>query len=301
MIPRQIKTILLLITCTLSFVSKGHSQASPHEHEAMVVMRMIGHKVLLVNGDSSSLVMPILKEEGRYKIGFETNFQLDPFDCATIVDTIMRETKLSNEYRVEVEHCENSEVVHSFQLSDTIQPYQIACRGRILPTGCYQIFITLLDAKEQTTASVATISSTNKLIQEKSQTNYLAIVLFIIITGLIGFIIYIRKKRSHTPTNLDIISIGNYQFDKKNMLLLHESNSTQLTSKEADLLFLLHESANTVISRENILNVVWGDEGDYIGRTLDVFISKLRKKLSFDESLKIVTIHGVGYKFVINN
>jgi DNA-binding response OmpR family regulator len=74
-----------------------------------------------------------------------------------------------------------------------------------------------------------------------------------------------------------------------------------LTSKEADLLILLHNSVNTGIEREVILNEVWGDEGDYVGRTLDVFISKLRKKLEGDSSVKIVNIRGVGYKLVLNN
>ena len=73
----------------------------------------------------------------------------------------------------------------------------------------------------------------------------------------------------------------------------------ELTSKEADLLLLLCDSANTTVERENILKTVWGDEGSYVGRTLDVFISKLRKKLEADETIKILNIRGVGYRLVI--
>lgn len=98
----------------------------------------------------------------------------------------------------------------------------------------------------------------------------------------------------------DLITIGDYQFNKRNMTLSHQDASIELTSKEADLLFLLYNSSNKTLERENILNVVWGDDGDYTGRTLDVFISKLRKKLVADSSLKIVNIRGVGYKFVVN-
>jgi DNA-binding response OmpR family regulator len=54
------------------------------------------------------------------------------------------------------------------------------------------------------------------------------------------------------------------------------------------------------IEREKILNVVWGDEGDYVGRTLDVFISKLRKKFSGDENVKIINVRGVGYKLMLS-
>ena len=74
----------------------------------------------------------------------------------------------------------------------------------------------------------------------------------------------------------------------------------ELTSKEADLLLLLYNDVNTTVEREVILNRVWGDEGDYVGRTLDVFISKLRKKLEVDSKVKIVNIRGIGYKLVMD-
>ena len=67
------------------------------------------------------------------------------------------------------------------------------------------------------------------------------------------------------------------------------------------MLKLLNESANTTVPKEVLLNKVWGDEGDYIGRTLDVFISKLRKKLEADPELKIINARGVGYKLIKKN
>ena len=84
------------------------------------------------------------------------------------------------------------------------------------------------------------------------------------------------------------------------MTLVFENKKIELTSKESDLLLLLHSSANATIKRENILKIVWGDEGDYVGRTLDVFISKLRKKLQRDPSIKISNIRGVGYRLILN-
>ena len=64
------------------------------------------------------------------------------------------------------------------------------------------------------------------------------------------------------------------------------------------MLILLHQNINTTLEREQILKEVWGDEGDYVGRTLDVFISKLRKRLKADDNVKIVNVRGVGYRFV---
>jgi len=63
---------------------------------------------------------------------------------------------------------------------------------------------------------------------------------------------------------------------------------------------LLHASANSITERDVILNAVWGEDGDYAGGTLDVFILKLRKKLETDESLTIVNIRGVRYKLIVN-
>ncbi|MEM9650383.1 MAG: winged helix-turn-helix domain-containing protein, partial [Bacteroidota bacterium] len=97
----------------------------------------------------------------------------------------------------------------------------------------------------------------------------------------------------------NMISLGEYRFDKRNTELVLGNQRTELTGKEADLLLLLYKAANTSVAREVILNKVWGDQGDYVGRTLDVFISKLRKKFEADPKVKIVNIRGVGYKLVI--
>jgi DNA-binding response OmpR family regulator len=115
---------------------------------------------------------------------------------------------------------------------------------------------------------------------------------------VVFFLLWKRRNRSRIDPNL--IPIGAYQFDKRNTELLIQDQRIELTSKEADLLLLLYTDANTTVEREVILNMVWGDEGGYVGRTLDVFISKLRKKLEFDSKVKIVNIRGVGYKLVMD-
>ena len=123
------------------------------------------------------------------------------------------------------------------------------------------------------------------------------IVLFVLVTVVV---LFLRKRRNKSTIDLNLIPLGEYHFDKRNTALLIEEQRIELTSKEADLLLLLYNSANTTVERELILNRVWGDEGDYVGRTLDVFISKLRKKLEFDSKVKIVNIRGIGYKLVMD-
>lgn len=90
--------------------------------------------------------------------------------------------------------------------------------------------------------------------------------------------------------------LGDYLFDYKNLSLRHENYSKVLTQKEADLLNLFFLNQNAVIKRSDILEKVWGEDDYFLGRSLDVFISRLRKYLKHDESLKIENIHGVGFR-----
>ena len=85
------------------------------------------------------------------------------------------------------------------------------------------------------------------------------------------------------------------------MRLAIGSDQIDLSHKEADLLNLLYSSVNKTLGREDIQKIVWGNDSSYIGRTLDVFISKLRKKLSKDPNVKIVNERGVGYRLVLSH
>jgi DNA-binding response OmpR family regulator len=90
-------------------------------------------------------------------------------------------------------------------------------------------------------------------------------------------------------------SIGSYSFDAANYILSQGNESKTLTKKEADILKILCEQKGKVVERELILNMVWGDDSYFNGRSLDVFITKLRKYLVADSSVSIKNIHGVGF------
>ena len=91
-------------------------------------------------------------------------------------------------------------------------------------------------------------------------------------------------------------SIGKYTFEVNNHLLSINGNSTKLTNKEARLLKILVQHKNQVVERDLIMKTIWEDEGHFVARSMDVFISKLRKYLAEDPSIKISNIHGVGYR-----
>ena len=96
-----------------------------------------------------------------------------------------------------------------------------------------------------------------------------------------------------------VLSIGTYVFDTVNYKLTHPNFEKSLTKKEAQVLKLLCKFKNQVLPRELVLNAVWGQDDYFVGRSLDVFITKLRKYLIEDDKISIVNIHGVGFKLEI--
>lgn len=106
-----------------------------------------------------------------------------------------------------------------------------------------------------------------------------------------------RNKIKKDTTNK--IAIGNYIFNYTKQILHYSSEEVLLTNKESELLFHLSEKQNEVLDRSYILNKLWGNDDFFNARSMDVFISKLRKKLSKDPSIKIINIRGFGYKLTI--
>jgi DNA-binding response OmpR family regulator len=114
--------------------------------------------------------------------------------------------------------------------------------------------------------------------------------------------IFLKRTRYTSILKENIpIRIGHYAFDYKNLSLQCGDYSETLTQKEADLLKLLSENLNQVVKRSFILESIWGKDDYFLGRSLDVFISRLRKYLNLDERLKIENIHGVGFKFKLDS
>lgn len=93
-------------------------------------------------------------------------------------------------------------------------------------------------------------------------------------------------------------SLGSFSFDYDERLLTGNEYRQTLTSKEADLLKMLCENKNTVLRRETALKKIWGDDSYFNGRSMDVFITRLRKYMKADAALEIVNVHGTGYKLL---
>ncbi|MBN8652403.1 MAG: response regulator transcription factor [Cytophagales bacterium] len=106
-------------------------------------------------------------------------------------------------------------------------------------------------------------------------------------------------RRSVPQQQVQNFTLGDFQFDCTNFTLLHNSGEKSLTQKEAEVLKLLCKNKDRVLKREEILNAVWGNDDYFLGRSMDVFISKLRKYLKDDPRVQIVNYHGVGFKLEV--
>jgi DNA-binding response OmpR family regulator len=96
-----------------------------------------------------------------------------------------------------------------------------------------------------------------------------------------------------------VFNVSEFVFDTENLTLTLGGDVQSLTKKEAQILKILYKFKNQVLPREVILNTVWGQDDYFVGRSLDVFITKLRKYLKDDETIQILNIHGVGFKLEI--
>lgn len=290
---KAIVCLLALSTCTSIY---SNSEFSIDERLLLVKMRAIGHQILLAGGDSTSVVLPVEKIGDRYLIQLDAPFELIPSNIINASKQIMQQESGMIHHLVEIEDCLSKQIVYSYEMSDSSPASEIACGKRDQPKKCYSLYVTIDPKTTNNEANIGLVAAPN------NNPSGNGTILWIILGALaIVAAIFFYRNRYSKPREIDNdrISLGNYEFDHRTMELYHQDEKIELTSKESDLLYILYSSANTTLERDTLLKKVWGNEGDYVGRTLDVFISKLRKKLEADEDVRIINIRGVGYKLVL--
>jgi DNA-binding response OmpR family regulator len=176
-------------------------------------------------------------------------------------------------------------VAYSYQMSKEDESTIIPCAGRYLPEACYTIEIKF-------TKRIASVFNQKKLL-------YLFV--FISIAFLLQLLIS-KKKQSLLSENNDktaFTAIGRFQFYPEQNKLVKEAEEISLSKKECDLLELFVANPNQIIKRDELTKKVWEDHGVFVGRSLDTYISKLRKKLKDDDNIKLTNVHGIGYKLEV--
>lgn len=274
---------LAMVTIPITYFYISTSTNSQLKNE--ILLRKIGHDVLLSSNDKTSKVEPIKSiSTNKFQIRFENKFAFIPDSLIYIVQNNLSKSTFPKEYSVAVQKNSNDAIVYGFHMDSESNKNVITCIGRKMPLDYYKITITFVPKNDV------------------SSTKYLLFVPTLLIV-LIGCWIIFKSRKTTTDlvvkNDESVIIIGQYEFYFKQNLLQLDDKLLSLTPKESKLLYILSSSPNEVIDRTTLQKEIWENEGVIVTRSLDMFISKLRKKLEQDSSIAIVNIHGIGYKIEI--
>jgi DNA-binding winged helix-turn-helix (wHTH) protein len=250
-----------------------------------ILLRKIGHELLLQSGDSTSRVLPVKKiAENEYQISFENELTFQADSLVNTTRRLLAKDPLAGDYVVNVLNSETPGVAYGYAMSKNKKDDIVTCIGRKQPKAHYLINIKFKPAGLITVKKGLLLGGLPLL-------------------AFVGFVFFRSVKPRKSPPkvrNTDAVALGSMLFDAKNRKLMINGNTIDLTGTETRLLLIFALSPNEVIARSRLQKEIWEDEGVIVGRSLDMFISKLRKKLEFDPNIKIVVIRGKGYKLEIN-
>jgi DNA-binding winged helix-turn-helix (wHTH) protein len=279
----------LILLSFISVICAAFSMTSSDDFDIArreVLLRRIGHELLLQSGDSTSRVLPVKKiAENEYQIRFENDLTFLPDSLVNTTRRLLDKDPLAHDYVVNVLNCGNSSVAYGYAISKNKKDDIVPCRGRKQPRACYMINVKFKPTGINT-----------------AKNGYLLVSLpFLAFVGFI-FLRSVRPRRASPDGQYnDMLTLGAVLFDAKNRKLIINGKTIGLTGTETRLLLIFALSPNQIIERNRLQKEIWEDEGVIVGRSLDMFISKLRKKLEFDPNIKIVVIRGKGYKLEISS
>jgi hypothetical protein len=118
MVKEYPETVLITFLYVIIFSAAGCAPMDRSEKDALVSMRMIGHQILLKSGDSTSLVLPVKKEDDRYIIQFGSDFQFNPEELVAKIDSAVKKTSIVNSCFLEVAKCETGEITYSYEIGN---------------------------------------------------------------------------------------------------------------------------------------------------------------------------------------
>ena len=284
---------LILLSC-ISVICVAFSMAGNDDFDIArreVLLRRIGHEILLQSGDSTSRVLPVKKiAENEYQVSFEKELSFHPDFLVNTTQRLLAKDPLARDYVVNVVNCANASVAYGYAISKNKKDDIVACIGRTQPIACYMINIKFIPTGITTAKNEYFLGA-------------------LLLLPFVGFI-FLRpvKPRKALPQLPDLpdsrhtgmFSLGSMSFDTEARKLMINGKTIDLTRTETRVLRIFALSPNEAIERSRLQKEIWEDEGVIVGRSLDMFISKLRKKLEFDPNVKIAVIRGKGYKLEIS-
>ncbi|MFD2935894.1 winged helix-turn-helix domain-containing protein [Spirosoma flavum] len=251
-----------------------------------LALRRTAHHLLIEKGDSTSRILPVKQLNATtFLVRLE-----HPFDYNRLPALLQQSLaihKITDNYDVSVLNCVDGELQLGYNFLDLTERNEVPCGGRKQEPGCYTLQVTFNTAETHS---------------QQAATLWPWALGFLLVGGA-----YIAWRKSTLPAPATstteavegVIQIGQTTFNVSNQSLNIAGLTYTLTYRETKLLDLFSRHPNQLLERDFILKSVWEDEGIIVGRSVDVFVSRLRKLLQPDPTIRIVAVHGVGYRLDI--
>jgi len=284
----QLRTFfgLIFLLTFLAINVYANNESVQFAEKVNLALRRTAHHLLIQNGDSLSKI-PAIQQQDINTFNVRVDHLFDYDQLPQLLQESFEQHGIVRPYTVSILNCENGEIQLGYSFQDLNSKEGVPCAGRKREPGCYNIKVNFSTEPQKASAG----------------NNWWVLPAGSLLAGL-GFIVWKRGKKAHYSVEPDDIIVdndskitfGNSQLDVPNLTLISVNNTYNLTYREAKLLHLFVSAKNQILERDFILKSVWEDEGIIVGRSVDVFVSRLRKMLSNDPKIKLSAVHGVGYR-----
>jgi Transcriptional regulatory protein, C terminal len=259
-----------------------------------LALRRTADKLLRLSGDSTSLIPAVEQRNAlTWRVLLKQPFNYD--ELPALLEESLNQYNIQVPYEVKVRRYDDETIDLGYHRVDLLKGNEVPCQSREMTETSHFIEITFLQNVSETPAPAKA---------GNSFTTWKGWVLILLPIGITAWWFYRRKKSGSSiqPSTdaatheTDWLEFGNSRLDVAGQILNCSGTKQALTFRETKLLKLFASSPDQLLERDFILQQVWADEGIMVGRSVDVFVSRLRKKLATDTSVGIVAVHGVGYR-----
>ncbi len=276
---RFLLLLMLMGSCLNSIRALEHPQ--PQADQINLALRRTADLLLRDAGDQTSRI-PAVEQTAPlvWRVRMEHDFSYE--NLPGLLQASLDRHNIVLSYEVAVRRCTDNQIDLGYHQFDWLKDSLVPCKGRTFNEECHFIEITFLDAPP--------IPVTKSL-------RYSWVLWLLLGGGLAtGFFLVRSRNKSETRQSSDPIVFGQSQLDVAGQILSYGQLQKHLTFRETKLLHLFVTHVDQILERDVILQQVWADEGVLVGRSVDVFVSRLRKKLAPDGTISIESVHGVGYR-----
>lgn len=293
-----IKTLLIYLGLlaaalfSMQFVdSLKKPDAALNAEKINLALRRTGHLLLKAGGDSTTVIPPVEEvRKGVWRLQLNRHFAYK--DLPKLLHASLTLHGIDRNYDVTVLRCGDRKIQAGYNLNDYLVNKEVPCQERETDNSCQYIEVAFQN-------SAAPISSPYHY-------------LWALLTPFAYFLwtrFNTKKEKKLLPQDVSVeliapereplLQFGTFRLDFTGQKLMRLDTVHSLTYREAKLLHLFVTHANQILERATIIEKVWADEGVLVGRSVDMFVSRLRKMLKDDPTVQIVAVHGIGYRLEV--